>query len=497
MNHVTGGYPGHDVLHDLSFEVKKGELLGIVGPNGSGKTTIFKMISGILKPQSGEILLKEKPIASYSAKQLAKVLAVLPQHAERAFPYTVKETVALGRYAHHTGWFQMWSEHDEAVVQQTMEQTGVAEFQDHYVNELSGGERQRVFLAQALAQEPEILLLDEPTNHLDLSYQKGLLDLLKKWTRETGLTVISIFHDLNLAGLYCDRLLLLEEGKINLHNNPNEVLNEERIQAVYRTTIEKHPHPTVPKPQMLLLPEKDAEELNDYRIDERHLEHREEMMTLLAPFPLRTMSSGVVGSGTGWYSTFVNRHVDKSYNCPNHQEEMRAFLEDHSIDPIETVGMMTAVQLEDVSYRLIEHEEVSVFIVVTAGGGNAVDASRSKDHDFNPMPGTINTWIFVNGTLTDEAFIQCIMTATETKAKVMQDLEIKDSLTGTIATGTPTDSILIAATQRGSHHAFAGTITTIGKLVSEGVYTCTIDALRKHEKRAHQKGVQNRGQARA
>ncbi|TKD70703.1 adenosylcobinamide amidohydrolase [Pseudalkalibacillus hwajinpoensis] len=488
VNHVTGGYPGHDVLHDLSFEVKKGELLGIVGPNGSGKTTIFKMVSGILKAQSGEILLKEKPIASYSAKQLAKVLAVLPQHAEQAFPYTVKETVSLGRYAHQTGWFQMWSEHDEAVVQQTMEQTGIAAFQDQYVNELSGGERQRVFLAQALAQEPEILLLDEPTNHLDLSYQKELLDLLKKWTREQGLTVISIFHDLNLAGLYCDRLLLLEDGKINLHNNPNEVLNEERIQSVYRTNIEKHPHPTVPKPQMLLLPEKHADDLNDLVIDERYLERTDETLTLTAPFPLRTMSSGVVGSGTGWYSSFVNRHVDKSYNCTNHREEMRAFLQDHNIDPTETVGMMTAVQLEDVSYRLINHEEVSVFIVVTAGGGNAVDASRSRVHDYNPLPGTINTWIFVSGTLTDEAFIQSIMTATEAKAKVMQDQEIKDALTGTIATGTPTDSILIAATQRGAHQPYGGTITTLGKLVSEGVYTCTTEALSKHKRR---------GQARA
>ncbi|KMM36713.1 adenosylcobinamide amidohydrolase [Guptibacillus hwajinpoensis] len=483
VNHVTGGYPGHDVLHDLSFNVEKGELLGIVGPNGSGKTTIFKMVSGILKAQAGEILLKEKTIASYSAKQLAKVLAVLPQHAEQAFPYTVKETVSLGRYAHHTGWFQMWSEHDETVVQKTMEQTGIAQFQDHYVNELSGGERQRVFLAQALAQEPEILLLDEPTNHLDLSYQKELLDLLKKWTRETGLTVISIFHDLNLAGLYCDSLLLLENGKINLHNKPNEVLNEERIQTVYRTTIEKHPHPTVPKPQMLLLPEKQAEDLSGLIIDERYLDRSDERITLRSPFPLRTMSSGVVGSGTGWYTTFVNRHVDKSYNCSNHREEMLEYLKGHMIDPTETVGMMTAVRLEDVAYKLIEEEGVSVFIVVTAGVGNAVDASRSREHIYEPQPGTINTWVFVNGTLTDEAFIQSIMTATEAKVKVMQDQDVKDAVTGSSATGTSTDSILIAATQRGKHLPYAGTITTLGKLISQGVYTCTTEALQKYRAR--------------
>ncbi|WP_347548473.1 adenosylcobinamide amidohydrolase [Pseudalkalibacillus hwajinpoensis] len=483
VNHVTGGYPGHDVLDNISFDVNKGELLGIVGPNGSGKTTIFKMISGILKAKTGSILLKEKPISSYSAKQLAKVLAVLPQHAEQAFPYTVKETVSLGRYAHHTGWFQMWSDQDEAVVERTMEQTGIAAFQDSYVNELSGGERQRVFLAQALAQEPEILLLDEPTNHLDLSYQKELLDLLRKWTREQGLTVISIFHDLNLAGLYCDRLLLLDDGQINMHHKPNDVLNEERIQSVYRTNIEKHPHPTVPKPQMLLLPEKQAEDMSDIQIDDRYLERTDEMITLKSPFPLRTMSSGVVGSGTGWYNTFVNRHVDKSYNCTDHRAEMAAYLKNHHIDPTETVGMMTAVRLEDVSYQLIEEGDVSAFIVVTAGVGNAVDASRSADHVYQPLPGTINTWIFVNGTLTDEAFIQSIMTATEAKVKVMHDQHVPDSVTGTTATGTSTDSILIAATQRGEHLPYAGTITTLGKLVSKGVYTCTTEALLKYRAR--------------
>ncbi len=477
---VTGGYPGHDVLDDISFDVERGELLGIVGPNGSGKTTIFKMISGILKAKSGSILLKEKPIASYSAKQLARVLAVLPQHAEQAFPYTVKETVSLGRYAHQSGWFQSWSEHDEAVVQRTMAQTGIASFEDHYVNELSGGERQRVFLAQALAQEPEILLLDEPTNHLDLSYQKELLDLLKRWTREQGLTVISIFHDLNLAGLYCDRLLLLENGQINLHNKPNDVLNEERIQSVYRTKIEKHPHPTVPKPQMLLLPEKQAEDLSDLHITEKCLAHQKDMITLNAPFPLRTMSSGVVGSGTGWYRTFVNRHVDKTYNCADHKGEMTRFLEAHGIDPTETVGMMTAVLLEDVAYRLIEDDGVSVFVVVTAGVGNAVDASKSREHVYEPLPGTINTWVFVNGTLTDEAFIQSIMTATEAKVKVMHDQQVKDAVTGTTATGTSTDSILIAATQRGKRQAYAGTITTLGKLISEGVYACTSEALENY-----------------
>src|SRR5690625_1371644 len=133
-----------------------------------------------------------------------------------------------------------------------MKQTGVDIYENETVDELSGGERQRVFLAQALAQDPEVLLLDEPTNHLDLAYQKELLDVLRAWTKEKDLTVISIFHDLNLAGLYCDRLLLLQDGKSVICDYPNNVIKKARIEEVYHASIEEYPHPIVPKPQMML-----------------------------------------------------------------------------------------------------------------------------------------------------------------------------------------------------------------------------------------------------
>ena len=166
-------------------------MFGILGPNGSGKTTLLQMMSGILPYHSGEIKLKEKRLQDYRVKELARVIAVLPQHSTQAFSYTVKETVSLGRYAHQKGFLQSWSIEDEEIVQKVMEQTGVTQFQHIPFEQLSGGERQRVLLAQALAQEPEILFLDEPTNHLDLSYQKELLDLMKRWTKEKDLTVIS------------------------------------------------------------------------------------------------------------------------------------------------------------------------------------------------------------------------------------------------------------------------------------------------------------------
>lgn len=480
---LSGGYSGRTVVRDISFEVPAGNLFGILGPNGSGKTTLLKIISGVLGHEKGSVWLKGKLLAEYSPRDLARVAAVLSQHSSEAFSYTVKETVALGRYAHKKGLFHYWSEEDEKVVQTVMQQTGTACFENQPILQLSGGERQRVFLAQALAQQPEILLLDEPTNHLDLSYQKELLDLLKQWTRDQGLTVISIFHDLNLASLYCDRLLLLHNGEVRINHTPNEVLKEKRIEEVYGTAIEKLPHPKVPKPQMALIPAVHSEDRTEVRIDEGLLAVSEDLITLTSPIPLRTMSSGVAGSGTGWYQTFVNRHVSKDYDCSDHRKEMASFLQEKGFEPVETVAMMTAVRLEDVSWRLLEGEGLSVFIVVTAGVGNAVDASLSSRHANQFVPGTINTWIFVNGKLTEEAFIQSIMTATEAKVKVMHDQRILDSLTGTTATGTSTDSILIASTQRGLELDYAGTITPLGKLIGSGVYECTAEAIQNSRKR--------------
>lgn len=482
VQQVSGGYSGEAVIQDISFEVEKGELFGILGPNGSGKTTLLKMLSGVLPIQAGEIVINGKLLHEYKAKQLAKMIAVLSQHSSQTFSYTVKETVSLGRYAHQKGLFQTWSKEDEVVVQRVMQQIGVSSFQNKNIQQLSGGEKQRVFLAQALAQEPEILLLDEPTNHLDLSYQKELLDFLKQWTSENGLTVISIFHDLNLAGLYCDRLLLLEKGRINIDHIPNEVLREERIREVYHTDIQKHPHPKVAAPQMVLLP-KAKNKVLDFRIDVTRLHISEEIIELTTQIPLRTMSSGVIGSGTGWHQTFVNRHVHKEYNCSDHRSEMAAFLKSKGFEPSETVGMMTAVVLDDVVYKEFTDEGFSIFVVVTAGVGNAIDASRSEEHSFETTPGTINTWIFVNGELTEEAFIQSIMTATEAKVKALNDLQVIDEVTGTIATGTSTDSILIAATQTGAVLDFAGTITPLGKLISKAVYQCTTESIRKSTKR--------------
>lgn len=474
-------YETKQILQDISFAVNKGEMVGILGPNGSGKTTLMKIISGILTPQEGQVEIKGRPIDQYKTKELAKAVAVLSQHVNESFSYTVREIVSLGRYAHQSGLFQSWSSKDEAVLNQVMRQTGVLAFQDKSIHELSGGEKQRVYLAQALAQEPEILLLDEPTNHLDLSFQKELLDNLREWSKERALTIVCIFHDLNLAGLYCDRLLLLHDGKVEVEAPPSDVLREDRVKGIYQTDVKRIFHPSRPAPQIAIVP-RNTERSNS-KIDIDAITITSERVEVKAPFPLYTLSSGVIGAGMGWYKSFVNRHVDKTYRCDDYREEMEDYLLRNGFNPSETVGMMTAVYTEDVAYQLIEQPDFSVMIVVTGGVGNAVDAAMTNEHSSFLNPGTINIWIFVNGELSEQAFLQSVITATEAKTAVLRDRNIKDSETGTIATGTSTDSILVAATQDGSYLEFGGTITALGKCVAQGVYQCLTKSLEKRDRR--------------
>lgn len=465
VNGLTGGYAGDEVLKGISFQVGHGELFGILGPNGSGKTTLLKMISGALEFRKGAIELDSRPLTQYSPKQLARMMAVLPQHSDQAFPYRVKETVSLGRYAHQKGWFHSWSEEDEQIVLKVMEQTGITHLQEKSIVELSGGERQRVYLAQALAQQPRILLLDEPTNHLDLSFQKELLDLLKKWAAEEELTVVSIFHDLNLASLYCDRLLLMENGEVLIVDTPAEVLKEERIKAVYKTKVKNHPHPEIARPQLLLVPKSDGSQAANYQIDASYLDIGSDRIALKTPAKLRTMSSGITGAGIGWHNSFVHRVVSKDYDCSDHKAEMAEFLQANGFLPSETVAMMTAVPAESVAHRFFKNGEVSIFIMVSAGNTH------------RESPRNINTWLFINGRISEEAFIQSAMTAAEAKIRVIQELQGSSTSDAGQSAGISTDSICIAATQQGELIAYAGTASPLGKLISDGIYSCTKQAI--------------------
>jgi len=253
VERVRKSYESSPVLHGVTFDVAAGESFGIIGPNGSGKTTLLKLLSGLESPDDGAALVGGRPAASYKRKELARWLAVLQQDALPPIGFTVKDVVSMGRYP-----FQNWLGEEEAgaegVVDDVLERMGLARFADRTVDRLSGGERQRVALAKAMAQQPKVLLLDEPTTYLDIGYQIQLMDLIRGWQRSSELTVVAVLHDLNLAAMYCDRLLLMHRGQAVAVGAPKDVLTPERIRAVYGATATVLPHPTSGAPQILLEP---------------------------------------------------------------------------------------------------------------------------------------------------------------------------------------------------------------------------------------------------
>lgn len=480
VNELSYRYGTKQVLHRVSFAVEQGEFFGILGPNGSGKTTLLKLLSKELPLQEGEIVLNDMPLASFSRKQLARIVAVLPQSVDAAFGYTVKETVELGRYAHQRGLLPKWTEEDERAVQEALAKTGLLAKQQQSIDQLSGGERQRVYLARALAQEPRLLLLDEPTNHMDIAQQVRLLNELKQWTNEKRLTVVTIFHDLHLASLYCDRLLLLHEGHVAASGSPSELMEEATIGRVFHVAVRRQAHPVLPAPLVTFLPhvERISEGLSPLTVTTTS-----EQLVITTKKPFKVLSSAVVGAGFQWANYFVNRHVPKQYTSSDPEAEMKQYLRERSFDVQQTIGMMTAVYVEDAAFVYEKDSGVSLCVMVTAGVGNAVDVTKAWQQNASSSVGTINTMIFIDGSLTDAAFVQAVMTATEAKTKALSDEGVLDPATNTTATGTSTDCIAIAASQSGAEYAYAGSATPLGKAIGRAVYEATIQALRNYEKR--------------
>ncbi|MFD1929409.1 adenosylcobinamide amidohydrolase [Sporosarcina siberiensis] len=480
VENISGGYGKVPIVKSITFSVNKGEVLGILGPNGSGKSTLLKIISGILPATEGTVTIDGKLSTKYSQKEFARKVAVLPQLHAHAFSHTVTDTVALGRYPHQSGIFSSWSDEDQRAVQEAMHNTSITRYEKTPIELLSGGEQQRVFVAQALAQEAPILLLDEPTNHLDIAHQQQLLDTIRQQAIEKELTVVSVFHDINLASVYCDRLLLLDNGKISSIGTPQDVIKEEAILNVYKARVKTQPHPELPKPQITLLADSKVK-IEPFVVTKKDFNITSEYVSLQTKHSLKTLSSAVHNAGMGWYKAFVNRHVDVDYACEDVKLEMANYLEMKNFHTSDTVGMMTAVLTEHAEVEEYTGDFGSVLIAVTAGIGNAVDVSQALKRDEKPKVGTINTWVIINGELPDEAFIQAMITATEAKAKALQTEGVLDPLTNTIATGTSTDSLLIAATQTGEYLPYAGPITDLGKQIGHGVYDCTVRAIQAYK----------------
>ena len=215
--HLTCGYGGEPVVKDVSFRVREGEKLCVLGPNGCGKTTLLRALAGLL-PCRGKLELAGAELRALPARQRAKKLALMSQLSPAAFDYTVYETVMLGRYAHQRGGpLGSESEADRKAVEDSLKLTGAWELRDRLVTRLSGGQLQRVFLARAFAQDPRVILLDEPTNHLDLRYQVELIDSLRLWAARPGRCIVGVFHDLDLALSFADTVLLLDRGSVLAH----------------------------------------------------------------------------------------------------------------------------------------------------------------------------------------------------------------------------------------------------------------------------------------
>jgi iron complex transport system ATP-binding protein len=233
---LSAGYNNTDVIRNISFEAQKGKSLCILGPNGSGKSTLLKSIARIIDYR-GLVLLNGEDISAASRKELAKKIALLSQSAQVFFPYTVYETVSMGRYAYLQGFLKNLSAEDKTVIEDILKKLDIWDSKDCMIDELSGGTLQRVFLARTLAQNPDLILLDEPGNHLDLKHQIELLDYLKSWARENNKTIIGVFHDLNIARRFGDTAIVLDNGTIRASGKIEEVLNSEEICKVFGIDI--------------------------------------------------------------------------------------------------------------------------------------------------------------------------------------------------------------------------------------------------------------------
>jgi len=233
---LSAGYGGVDVIRNINLKAERGESLCILGPNGSGKSTLLKSIARIIDYR-GCVLMNGEDISAVSRKELAKKIALLSQSTQVFFPYTVYETVSLGRYAYSQSILKNLSAEDREVIEVILKKLDIWDNKDCMIDELSGGELQRVFLARTLAQSPDLILLDEPSNHLDLKHQIELLKFLKTWVKENNKTLISVFHDLNLARLFGDTAVVLNNGTLAASGQIEDVLNGGILNDVYGIDI--------------------------------------------------------------------------------------------------------------------------------------------------------------------------------------------------------------------------------------------------------------------
>lgn len=251
LQSVGIAYGRNVVVKDVTFQVMPGEMVGLIGPNGSGKSTIIKAISRVISLHSGKILLDGKDVFKIPRRDLARLLSVAPQMPLLPNAFTAFEIVLMGRNP-HLGLLQYEGARDLAITWRAMERTATHSLAERRIDELSGGEIQRLVIARVLAQEPKSILLDEPTANLDIRHQVEILDLIKNLCLENNLAVLAALHDLNLASQYCNRLILINNGRVHAQGTPSEVINSRNIKEVYGAEDCVYTHPVNGLPAVLL-----------------------------------------------------------------------------------------------------------------------------------------------------------------------------------------------------------------------------------------------------
>lgn len=249
------GYDKKFHIQNITFDLPKGSFAGIIGPNGSGKTTLFRGISGELNTLNGRIQIEGRDLKKMGFKEKARNIAVVSQTIQSVH-MSVEEYVLMGRIPYQGRFHFFETKHDLEVAHKYMKLTGVFQHKDKIMSQISGGEQQLAAIARALTQEPNLLLLDEPTSHLDITHQVQVLNLIQRLNKNLGLTVLMNIHDLNLAGEYCDYLILLKNGGLKMKGEPEQVLRYDVIEEVYETVVITRTNPISKKPVVFLVSEK-------------------------------------------------------------------------------------------------------------------------------------------------------------------------------------------------------------------------------------------------
>ncbi|MCF8111320.1 MAG: ABC transporter ATP-binding protein [Desulfobacteraceae bacterium] len=245
---ISAGYGQEPVLKEISFSVNTGECFIVIGPNGSGKTTLMKILAGLHRADKGSVLIDGRAIGSYGRRELARKMAFVPQQVPMDFPFRVRDVVLFGR-SPHLGTFGIESGRDADLAARAMEFTEIDHLAQRRIDQLSGGERQRVFIARAICQEPEVMLLDEPTAALDIAHQLRVMDLMEKMKFEKSITVVMVSHDVNLAAMYADTLLLINRGRMVQSGAPEAVLTYKTLEEAYGCPllVDQSPLGSVPR----------------------------------------------------------------------------------------------------------------------------------------------------------------------------------------------------------------------------------------------------------